>query len=1102
MLADAADMDIGVMLSRVFTDGGVNIKDIAATAIAGLIGKGELTADEARAVARTTFEAIETASTGDWMIGRIAGEMGEARLVMAAERISTTNLESAAQLRELRDEFRALVVSGEAAMGVIRGAEAWGVHLAPQIIALITMLGDAADVFTGSLFVDVLTTLGNAGRDGTPLSSSSWQYRDALRGEVNRVLTGDAATQASWVAGLRDAVASGNQSSAEIVAELELVVEHAFAREGLSRDNNHWNIQEPARVSMRAVWDGLDRLVAATGVALLAAAPASAAARDDALEWFRAQTPSGQVAILNALPASHAEGTALRTIAAQQLDNFDWAAERQRVDQTITVGDYVNSSKWVVFKAEQARDDIRGAVSLAALVGESQLDVIVDMAKAWGLVAGGAAAPENVTIRSSLAGAVGHLSFDVLNSASGRAALANGMAMEVKTGEASTVQVLADITTVVKLATDHAREGVAIGGNTNAYYHSAVEWRAIADTITADFTKALTALGLPNAAVVAFMARVDSGAALQVVVEAREAAPAALARLAADATAAGVSVDYVLVALLDRDMSLRSTEAAMAMLQSRIASDEIIDGLRTEIRQGDMTATKAIEVLKDAADHAKRSFGELLAEMIDDAQKDTANPLVYALLGAATQAMGGAELARLLGADVVADRIGVDAAVAAVLEIAEASKIDRAGALATLVAGSKGDGAEVAAAAIEKLDALLDAKAIPVGSITAALASIRVTLAGQGLSLDTADTEALSALVELFTNVAVSHGDIGGLIDMFDGKVPDAALVALYDKLEGMTNNASQNELELLISQRLAERIESGALFKDAVPAQAAGWAYPGIFLHVEKAVAIASYATYFAAAENQGAALAHARAEALVKESAAVHHATGAFQLYQAARDADTNGGNGLVQWMINSSDQINRDVVFGGLWLDMASKMGTDGTVPADAAARYSAMQAELLEPELKVAEDQRRAALGNPALRDQVSVQAAAAVAAEIGRITDKYAALIDTVTHSSAAAAVLTGDPGADLRSDIVSKTATWVVIAGSAANSYLTGGPAGLALSAATALTGQLMKVEGFRDAIGEGIAMPIQLALQAIEMGRSVVVAAVNTYMNSVVSQR
>ncbi|HWK45662.1 MAG TPA: hypothetical protein VNT30_13145 [Stellaceae bacterium] len=1119
IVADAADMDIGGVLARVYTEAGVTIDDAAAPAVAALIAKGALTADEARDVARSVFTAIEThefaANLGYYdrsLLSKIAAELGEAKLVDATASAVGVNLETAAQINELRNEFHASVASGQIARAVIAEADMFGIKYAPQIIELITKLGETADVFTGSLFVDVLENLGNSTntRDLSP-TSQQWQYRDALRAELGRMLTGDAATQASWVAALKDAVTEGGQSPSEIMAEIERIAEHAFAREGLSRTNDHWNIQGPARQAMRAVWDGVDRLVAATGLALLADAPVSAAARDDALEWFRDQMPSGQAAILAALPAGHAESATLRGIASHGLDNFDWAAERQSVEKTITVGAYAaTASQWTVFKVEQAREDLRGAVALAAMVGESQLDLIVDMAKAWGVIPGGAAEPANATLTAYLKGAIGLLSFEVITSAAGRDVLGQGLALEVKTGEASTSAVLADIAAVVGMTNLNIQQGLLPGVSTAPYFRDADQRTALQDAVSASFTDALNKLGMVNAAGEAFLARIESGDALKVVENARENAGTELNKLVAEATKLGTSVDAVLVALLERDASNYVMQAALPLLQSRIASGAIFAELAREVGEGAMTPFKAIDVLRDAAALSERSFGAMLANLLESV--DTENPKIYAQLAGATPAIGGSEIARSLGTDVAAGRVDPASAASAAVVIATAMQADVAGALAMLVAGAAQSGAPVAAEAIKHLDEILDAKGVvAVASIAEALGNIRTTLANQKLSLATSDGEALSTLVELFVAGAVNRGDIGGLIDQFDGKVPDSALIDLIDKIDSLPNSTAQDELKLLVSTRLADRVASGATFSDTISAldsvyrsgqsdAAKGVAYQKILDLVEKATSVSSYASlYTEALKHQSPAAAAAAADDMVKQGAEVQHALAALTLYRTAIAAPSSSGTGFAQWVVGANDQVNRDLVLAGMQIAMGREIGPDGNLSAEASERYSKLRNELMQPELQEAENKVRAANMNANLsaaeRERLIEAAAGSVAVELGRITGNVSDMVSKVANSSAASLVLTGSLSTSGAGQMISdNSATWVVMGGSLAKAFA-GGPASVASSLAITAAGYLIKVEGFRDAIGPGMTMFMEVGLEALTMAKSILVEGAGAFI-------
>lgn len=1112
-MADAVDADVSALLVRVFTEGKVTA-DVGAMAalvplaIAGLIAEGELTADEARAMVRSACSALVTSAGADALNARIAAELSEARLVVAANAQTTIDADAGSQLRELRDEYRAAVANGTQAMDVIRAG--WHPAHAVGIIEVITTMGAASSTFVGSLIVDALEELGAGTGAGGKQASESWQYRDALRAELNRVLTGDAATQASWVSALQQAVSGGQQTAAEIVAELELIVENAFARERLSTTGDHYNMNDAARLSVRNMWDGLDRLVAATGVALLANAGTSATARAAALDWFREQTPGGQAAILLALPVNHAERSTLNTMAAAQLDTYDWAAERRNVEQTISIGNYAeNSSKWVMFKAEQARDDLRGAVQLARLVGESALDPIVDMARAWQVMPTDTVSAELSHVRN----AVALVAFETLSAARGNAAFGDALAQEVKTREATSAQVRADIATVHTLALQ-ARNGLLDSQYTinSQYYLSANNWTVLIQNVTSDFTAGLVRAGMPNEAAALFVTGIESGAGLASLngITSRYQAALALEALIGEAVRLGASVDHVLVSALDPANRLPpdSTDAARAILQARFDQGKVGSDLVAEVKQGDMSAAAALEVLRDAATHANRSFGSLLAGILDGAQNSDTK--TYGILSNAAEAYGAGGLALGLGGDVAAGRIDAAGAIAATLEIAQALKCG-ADILSALLVGTGKNAAatDLAARAIAELPkfATLATEAGRT-EISGALDAIRSILATNNLPLVTANTAALTALAGLYVAGAVNAGDIGPLIDQFDGKIPDAALVGMLDTINSLPDSPRQDALEYLVSDRLADRIESGALFTDALVAMQATFRSgtgiddadaTAILQMVEKAVAGAAYSGYYDEAIKQGApttAIAAARADALVAESMLLHQATGAYQLFKAADAANVGTAPSYVLWLINAHDQTNRDLVMGGMWMEMATKIGADGTVPADVQARYTAMQNELMAPELRALEGGLREALGNPAAFEAAKMAAAASIAADIGRITSRFASEVHDVSNSSAAAAVTTGDSDANLRDEIIAHGTQWAVVLGSAYRNYLASGPSGIAMSVAFGVTAQLLKVEAFRDFIGEGIAMPLDLGLKALGMVRSVVIEGMTVWTN------
>ncbi|MBY0320603.1 MAG: hypothetical protein K2X72_17895 [Reyranella sp.] len=1072
-VADALDADIGSTLARVQGERGVEIRDAAAEALATMIGHGELGAAEAVAAIRTVWaraDGIDRAHDAyrDWY-APLAAEMGYVRLAEKAGSVSATDLHGAAELRAFVQQFHDQVAGGTFAAAALAQAASRPM-IAGTVIELLNAAAGAADVFAGSLFVDVLANLGNGnGGAGDP----TWQFRDALRGELTRMLTGDAATQAGWVAALKEALVDGHQSAASIVGELELMVENAFARQSLKDSNNHWNDTDAARQAMRDVWAGVDRIVAATGVALLADAKTSTAARDAALDWFRAQMPSGQLAILTALPAGHAETAALRAIVSQRLDTFDWAAEKQAADTHISVGAYGPAYMWTVFRSEHGVHDLRGAVALAGMVGESQAAPILDMARAWGISLGSRYdAPPGPTM--------GAIAYEVLTT--GRTTLAQSLALEVKSGDATIYEVMDDLKTLSTFASRNVDTSLL------GKVASPVNWANDTYTqVSALVTSALKTLGEPNAAAAAFVYSVDSGAAF-----ANFAGGNAIAQLTAsvaEANKLGVSVDYVLVAVLNGNYRPQVEAYALSQLQARLASGATTAGIAGEVADGGLSASRAIELLRDVAGHANASFGTLLANMLDSVQ--TANTRVYGLLGAAAAAMGSGVLAQAIGGDVAAGRVDAAAAASAVLEIAQASKADAARSLGAFVASA--GTAAAGAAAVKLLDDVLAAGGTNL-SVADTLDSIRTVLDGRHQSLATADTEALATLADLYAKGAIDHANVAGLIDILDGTVPDRGLIALMDKINALPNSTAQDALKLLVGEEIAERVESGALFAALIPeldatyrsgqtAAAKGVAYQEILDLVEKAIRAEAYAGLLVGIERPSAA-EHAAAETLVSSLATLEDSRAAYELWSAAHEAPNSSGLGFLQWIANGSAE-NRAAVINGAIAEWTQQMAKTGEVSAHDKAMAFAVQRELIFPPL--------AAAYGPGITAAQHDAAAAQMAANLGELVGQVGSLVDTVMKSSAASVLLAAHRDRqEFSEQLAGASSPWVVIATSAAYSAATGG---LPMTVAITAVQLLMQVEGFRQLCGSGLSATIEAGLAVLSMGRSVLVAGAQEFI-------
>ena len=95
--------------------------------------------------------------------------------------------------------------------------------------------------------------------------------------------------------------ARAGQPASQIVATLERMVELAYVRE--SRNIPVQDLPSPA---LGSAWSSLDRLIGLAGAALFLPGEGAPAARYEAaaFDWFRAQPPSGQAAILRAVQAT------------------------------------------------------------------------------------------------------------------------------------------------------------------------------------------------------------------------------------------------------------------------------------------------------------------------------------------------------------------------------------------------------------------------------------------------------------------------------------------------------------------------------------------------------------------------------------------------------------------------------------------------------------------------------------------------------------------------------------------------------------------------------------------------------------------------------
>jgi hypothetical protein len=1101
VIADGVDADIGTTLALVFSQQGVDIRDAAATALATMIANGELGSIEALAAIRTAWsrsEEIEGAHSPytSWFTS-LAGEMGYVRLVEKAESMVAADLAGTAALRALSQQFHDLVASGQFARAAIAEASNRTI-VVDSMIDLLNQAARVADVFVGALFVDVLTNLGNGSLGPT---DPSWVVRDRLRDELARFVTGDAATQAGWVEALTEALLEGQQSPAQIVAELELIVENAFAQERLKNDRDHYTDTADAREAMEDAWNGIDRIVASTGQALLAAAGTSAAARDVALDWFRAQMPGGQLAILNALPANHPEMANLRAIAAQRLDAFDWTAEKAAVDAHISVGTYGSASMWTVFQSEQVIHDLKAALALAGKVGESQVDVILGMAHAWNLNL----ADTNYSV---LGPVVGMLGYDAVTT--GRTSLVQSLALEVKSGETTIAQAMADLSTLLNFVSRNIGDLWAQGGMPAPAY-----WVDNMYTqINTAFTAALTQLGMPNAAVMAFMTLIDNGTAFSNLRTGPQTPVVQLQSIIAEAGRLGVSIDYVLESVVDGNYgSVLAENYALQQLQARVASGQTAAGILAEVTDGGLGAARAVELLREVAGHTNASFGSLLAGMLDSAEHGNAR--VYGLLATATAAIGAGALASSIGADVADGRLGAVEALTATLEIVKAAHGDVAGSLGALVAGAREDAAVVAAGVIKQLDDLVAAKQLSSSAIADVLGSIRSTLAREGVSLATADTEVVRAVAGYCLAGSVRDVDIAALIDMFDGTNPDAGLIDLWDFLANLpddgnqNNNNNEDKLQLLVAKRLEERLESGVMIDDSLEAldgiyhglrgDQRSAAYQSVLDMVEKAVSIASYVDIYEEARGEiSGSAAHALAQDMVERSVDLYEARGAFLLYQEARESNMGSAQDFMQWVVGPDGQptANRDVVLGGLALYMTSRLESDGTLSEADRTLMAAVQQELMAPEYNANANALWSALNAGAAQwEQARIEIAAAIAMKVGSIIGHYTDLATGLLNPPESA---TGGEG---RIDWGQATAQDEVAYLMIARTICVGGPTDWAIAGGLFVAEQAMQVEAIRSFLGVGVSAAIDAGLKLVEMGRSVLVEGIFALNNMFTDQ-
>lgn len=1106
VLAEAADVSVGGTLAGFYESAGsdlkATIKDQVASVLGNLVASGDFTAEEARLAARDAFGGImavdlrgqPTTDGRGFQFGHVhavqiamQAELGEARLVEAVERLVGSDPAAAVELREIVADFRERVLSGEVARDLIRQMSTMDLRIDlsksdtlfvdQQVIPFIEKLADAAHVFSGGLFVDILTYLG-AGEGHA--SSPSWQFRDALRTELYNTLVGSSAVQAEWVAQLKEAAMSRVQTPAQIVAEFERVIEHAFARQGLAWKDSYAGLyNEDARRDMRTLFASADRLLASVGQALFAEAASSAEARTLAVDWFRAQSPGGQAALLASATIDQPTRTALQAIAGQALDRFDWSAERARVQDVVRVGEFTNNERWRAFMSEQAAYDLAGAIRLAAATVESGLDPINKALAAW-------------TGNADALGRLGVVAFDALKSAnSSSAAVAKfvgGLLGDIKGGEITAAEAFKSIEDAIRLTT--SATGRLLGQVASDHYLSYDQWKAMELAFDTALEKGLSDAGLKGEAASAFLVQIDDK--LRTVEGAGLQAGAKFAELIATATRLEVSIDAVLVRAYERHANADVMSAALTLLTTRLNSGATFTELVREVGQNQLSTTAAVEILRDAAAFTHRSFGGLVASLLDRADTP-ATTAPYQALAAAVSSVGGLALADQIGADLAAKRLDVATAVNSVLEIASATRTEAGRMLAELVDGAGARGAEVAVQAIDRIAAQFAGNGTTAVLAADAISAIRSSLDAHGVSLVAGDVGALTDLASLYLKGAVRDADIKSLIDRFDGAAPEAALTALWDFLAQQPDSNSENYLQLVVSQRIAERVESGALVADTLKALDAIYysrmsdadrnaAYQRTLDLVEKAVSIASYAAiYDGARDGVGDVMvsnfqAHAIAETMVAETARLQQARGAFLLFEAAREANNGSGNGFMDWVVRQNGQVNRDVVLGGMALEMLSRVDGTGNLPETERKLMAAMQAELMRPEYDATEAQRMAAFnrGSPEY-NQLNLQVAAGIAAKVGDITSRYLGILQHAEQS----ATVHGDT--ELR-DLLGIELS----AGLGIRTLTNSSGAGIAASAALIVLAFAMREEAFREFIGPAGAATIGALFYALGLARSV----------------